>query len=36
VRGATAEGVTIVIPKDQIDPQDWNAFVGSAADAGGK
>lgn len=36
VRGMNAEGVTVVIPKDQIDPQDWNAFAGSAADAGGK
>jgi len=36
VRGTTVAGVTVVIPKDQIDPQDWNAFAGSAGDAGGK
>ena len=36
VRGTTAEGVSVVIRKEQMEPQDWNAFVASAADAGGK
>ncbi len=36
VRGTTPEGASVVIPKEQIEPQDWNAFVGSSADAGGK